>query len=65
MKKLLLFVVLGAFTIAARAIPAHPKPIKVQQPDGSFVTITLHGDEWNNFNTTEDGYSVVKDGRGY
>ncbi len=65
MKKLMLFVVLGTFTIAARAIPAHPKPIKVQQPDGSFVTITLHGDEWNNFNTTEDGYSVVKDGRGY
>ena len=65
MKKILLLAVLGAFALAVKAVPAHPKPIKVQQPDGSFVTITLHGDEWNHFNTTEDGYSVVKDDRGY
>jgi M6 family metalloprotease-like protein len=51
--------------MAAMAIPAHPKPMKVQQPDGSFITIQLHGDEWRSFNTTADGYSVVKDQRGY
>lgn len=65
MKKILLLAVLAALTTAAMAIPAHPKPIKFQQPDGSFVTVTLHGDEWIHFNTTEDGYSVVKDKRGY
>ena len=51
--------------MAVQAVPAHPKPVKVQQPDGTYVTIKLHGDEWLNFTTTEDGYSVVKDERGY
>lgn len=35
------------------------------QPDGSYITLRLLGDEWMNFNTTVDGYSVVKDYRGY
>ena len=52
-------------TASLWAVPAHPGKVKVQQPDGSYVTIRLHGDEWQHFNTTEDGYSVVKDSRGY
>lgn len=48
-----------------RAIPADPTPVKVQQPDGSSVTLVLHGDEWLHFNTTEDGYTVVKNNDGY
>ena len=47
------------------ARPAHKAAVKVQQPDGTYVTIRLHGDEWRSFNTTDDGYSVVKDSRGY
>ena len=47
------------------AVPAHPKAVKVQQPDGSYLTIRLCGDEWMHFTTTDDGYSVVKDSRGY
>ena len=35
------------------------------QPDGTTVTIQLHGDEWLHFNTTADGYSVVKNQQGY
>ena len=50
---------------AINAVPAHPKPVTVQQPDGSSVTIRLMGDEWMHFNATVDGYSVVKDSRGY
>ena len=46
------------------AVPAHPKAVKVQQPDGSYLTIRLCGDEWMHFTTTDDGYSVVKDSRG-
>lgn len=65
MKKILLIAVLAALTLAVKAVPAHPKPVRGQQPDGSFITICLHGDEWRHFNTTEDGYSVVKDKRGY
>ncbi len=47
------------------AVPAHPGTRKVQQPDGTYVTIRLVGDEWCHFNTTADGYSVVQDDRGY
>lgn len=57
-----------AFTLlatAALAIPAHPGTQKVEQPDGSSVTLRLVGDEYLHFHTTDDGYSVVKDQRGY
>ena len=65
MRKAFLLAILQVITMVAMAVPAHPKPVKVQQPDGTFVTINLHGDEWLNFYTTEDGYSVVRDQRGY
>ncbi|MBQ3631037.1 MAG: M6 family metalloprotease domain-containing protein [Prevotella sp.] len=66
MKKLtvlLLGVLLHAATMFA--VPAKPGSYKAQQPDGSTVTIRLHGDEYLHFNTTTDGYSVVNDHRGY
>ena len=37
----------------------------MQQPNGSFVTLRLVGDEWQHFQTTADGYSVVKNQQGY
>lgn len=46
------------------AVPAHPKAVTVQQPDGSTLTIRLHGDEWCNFLATSDGYTVVKNQQG-
>lgn len=49
----------------AMAIPAKRGAVRIQQPDGSYVTICLHGDEYMHFYTTDDGYSVVKDSRGY
>lgn len=49
----------------AMAVPAKKGVVRMQQPDGSYVTICLHGDEFLHFNTTDDGYSVVKDSRGY
>jgi hypothetical protein len=52
-------------TASSMAVPAHKKPIQVTQPDGTTVTIKLHGDEWMHFNTTADGYSVVKNQQGY
>lgn len=66
MKRLtLLFVVMMFALCNMMAVPAHPKAVTVQQPDGSTVTIRLVGDEWLHFNTTSDGYSIVKDSRGY
>ena len=66
MKRLtLLFVAMVYAVCNMMAVPAHPKAVTVQQPDGSTVTICLRGDEWCNFNTTSDGYSIVKDSRGY
>lgn len=44
----------------ANAIPAYPHPIVVTQPDGTQLIIVGHGDEFVNFTTTLDGYTVVK-----
>ena len=45
------------------AIPADPTPRKIQQPDGTFVTLSLHGNEYLHYTTTTDGFTVVKDER--
>ena len=56
---------LGVFCIAsALAIPAKRTPIKVQQPDGTELTVFLRGDEWFHFYTTADGIPVVKNEQG-
>lgn len=65
MKKQLLLLVLSVLCMTARAIPADPTPIKVAQPDGSMLTVKLHGDEFFHFTTTSDGYTVVKNTAGY
>ncbi|MCH5310771.1 MAG: M6 family metalloprotease domain-containing protein [Prevotella sp.] len=66
MNKLYLSIaIMFASICTAMAVPAKKGSIRMQQPDGSYVTICLHGDEYLHFNTTDDGYSVVKDSRGY
>ena len=42
------------------ACPGYRKPVDVKQPDGTIVTLLMHGDEFLNFMTTSDGYTVVK-----
>lgn len=44
-----------------KAIPAYPFPVVVTQPDGSSITLCQYGDEFMNYITTNDGYTVVKD----
>ena len=62
MKRINLLMVVMLFAwCQVMAIPAHKGVVKVQQPDGTSVSICLHGDEWVSFTTTEDGYSVVKE----
>ena len=46
-------------------IPARPGQMKITQPDGTKLTIELHGDEYRHFTTTADGYTVVKADDGF
>lgn len=66
MKRIIIILLTTLLSAAALwAVPAYPGTSKVQQPDGTYVTIRLVGDEWCHFHTTADGYSVVQDDRGY
>src|SRR5665647_546599 len=47
------------------AVKAYPFPITVTQPDGTQLTIRLKGDEFHHFQTTEDGYILKKNVKGY
>ena len=51
-------------TVSLYAVPATPFPINITQPDGSILTIRLHGDEYFNYKTTLDGYPLVSDVHG-
>lgn len=44
---------------ATFAIPAYPKPLKVKQADGSWITIQMHGDEHGHYVMTSDGIPLV------
>lgn len=60
MKRKLFLLVAGLLCLAARAVPADPTPMQVLQPDGTTLTVQLHGDEFLHFVTTLDGYTVVR-----
>ncbi|PWD99117.1 M6 family metalloprotease domain-containing protein [Marinilabilia rubra] len=47
------------------AVGAYPYPQEVKQPDGSSLTIKIHGDEWYNWITTTDGYRILKTENGF
>lgn len=66
MRKILatLALLLGALHILS-AIPAHPGKVKVMQPDGSVLTIQMHGDEWFHYATDERGRVVAKAADGF
>lgn len=59
MKNLFTLLLLAVSVLTARAIPAFPYPQTITQPDGSSVTIVMHGDENFNYATTIDGYTVT------
>ena len=51
----LLFIIFYFSYGVALAAPAWPFPISVKQPDGTFRTVLLHGDEHHHWTTTLDG----------
>ena len=66
MKKILatLALLLGALHILS-AVPAYPGKIRVTQPDGSIITIQIHGDEWFHYATDDRGRVVARGADGF
>ena len=63
-KILLAFGLLACAATAAYAVRAYPYPITVTQPDGTTLTIQIHGDEFLNW-TTAGGRLVEKGQDGF
>lgn len=62
----LIIALLIAATTALWADVATPDPVKMKQPDGSTITLRLHGDEFNSWYTSEDGKTLyVRDANGW
>ncbi|MDR0894301.1 MAG: M6 family metalloprotease domain-containing protein [Prevotellaceae bacterium] len=61
---LLLLLSIFLFVQSGYAIMADPAPFVVKQPDGTSLTVRLHGDEYYNFMTTIDGYTLIKNQTG-
>lgn len=59
MKKFSLFLIIALYSLVASAEPANPTPVTVTQPNGETLQLKLVGDEFYNFNTTSDGYTVI------
>lgn len=64
MKKIIIFSLLVVcFVQTTFAIPAYPKPLKVKQADGSWLTIQMRGDEHGHYVLTSDGIPLVFNAR--
>jgi len=68
-KKIIFLVLLGivcqVVMLPVYAVKAYPRPFIVTQPDGTQLTIRLQGDERRHFKTTEDGYVLKANSRGF
>lgn len=49
----------------ASAVPAMPGLMHTFQPDGTPITITLHGDEHTSWATSADGFTLMRDTEGF
>src|ERR1700731_4115307 len=54
-------VVVGALhALNANAMPANPSPVRFVQPDGGTIWLSTKGDEFQGWQQSLDGYTVVK-----
>jgi len=61
-----LIVVLGQLVfLPAYGVKAYPFPVTITQPDGTTLTIRLHGDEFHHYQTSEDGYLLKVNAKGF
>lgn len=51
--------------VSASAVPARPGRVVVEQPDGTGVEVCLNGDENQNWISTPDGYTLIRDAKGF
>ena len=58
MKRLFFAVMLCVCTLTMWAVPAKRITMKVEQPDGTVLTLTQRGDEHFHYLMTEDGVVV-------
>ena len=65
MKKLLLLFSMLILAVCAHAAPAMPGKFKRVQPDGSVITVQLHGDEYYHWMTDEAGNVIESGSDGY
>ena len=65
MKRLLTILLLFAAAVQAQAVIAPRTPYKVRQPDGTYVTLVNHGDEFHHWTTRQDGTPVEFGADGY
>ena len=63
----LIIIALALFlnTPLTHAVKAIPHPLTITQPDGSTLTIRLIGDEFGHYQSTEDGFKIKKNNKGY
>ena len=47
------------------AVNAYPGTIRVKLPDGTILRMRVHGDEYFNYRTTEDGYLIAQHRDGF
>ena len=60
MRKLLLTIIICLLAIAhGHAVKANSVPFEVTQPDGTTLTVVLHGDENFRWHTTTDGIVIM------
>lgn len=64
MRNFLFISVLLFFSSTVKAIPAYRGAVTVGQPDGTAITIYLHGDEFRHECVTTDGYLLLQDMHG-
>ena len=62
---LVLFIIILIPNVHLHAIPAYPYPVIFSQPDGTSVTVQLHGDESRKIRTTVDGYIIKMNEHGF
>lgn len=63
--RLLLLLLWLCVGLPLKAVVAYPGPVEVRQPDGSTLTIRLHGDEHFHYMTDASGRLLGRDSQGF
>ncbi|HPB03561.1 MAG TPA: hypothetical protein PLH00_01785, partial [Bacteroidaceae bacterium] len=60
-----ILITLLLFAFEAAGVRSAPYPVKVFQPDGSFLMLKINGDESFSYKTTLEGHIVAQGTDGY